>query len=115
MEGVTVKWHGEKAKETVKQASARALFMSAELLLGAANRTIPIEKDSLLERSGKPSVDNALLVAAVSYDTPYARRQHEDLTYHHSPGRRAKWLQLTLDEQTAAIRELFARVLRGVL
>jgi len=114
MEGVTVTWHGKKAKETVKEASARALFLSAEFLLEAANRTIPIEEDSL-ERSGKPSVDNALLVAAVSYDTPYARRQHEDLTYHHSPGRRAKWLQLTLDEQTAAIRELFARVLRGVL
>ena len=89
-----------------------ALKDAAEFLLEQANRTVPIEEDTL-ERSGKAIVlddDHA----AVSYDTPYARRQHEDLTLHHAPGRRAKWLQRSLTEQAGSITEVIARKLREV-
>lgn len=111
---VVSKWYGERAIAKTLIANRRALQLSAELLLEHANRSVPLE-ESTLEHSGKVSVDTAALVAAVSYDGPYARRQHEDLTLHHSAGRRAKWLQRSLDECTAGIREVFARSLREVL
>jgi hypothetical protein len=112
-DNVSVRWYGEEVKAITRAANVRALKLSAEYLLEAANRGVPIE-ESTLEKSGKVSVDEAALIAAVSYDTPYARRQHEDLTLHHAAGRCAKWLQKALDEQTTRIREVFAGVLKGI-
>jgi len=111
---VSVKWHGDVAKERTRAASVRALHLASEHLLEAANRTVPLEEDTL-ERSGKASVDVESMRGIVSYDTPYARRQHEDLTLHHAQGRRAKWLQRALDERANAIHEIVAQVLRGAL
>ena len=40
----------------------------------------------------------------ISYDTPYAVRQHEDMSYRHDPGRTAKYLEgpLMAEAQTVA-------------
>ena len=94
----------------MQRGKRAALKDAAEFLLEQANRTVPLEEDTL-ERSGKATVvsDES---AAVSYDTPYARRQHEDLTLNHAPGRRAKWLQRTLTEETARLNEIIANRLR---
>ena len=43
------------------------------------------------------------LTVVVSYDTPYALKQHEDTRLRHAPGRRAKWLERTLDERQSAV------------
>ncbi|MFC8124849.1 hypothetical protein [Streptomyces sp. NPDC057302] len=43
---------------------------------------MPIE-EATLERSRGATVDANALTAAVSYDTPYAVRQHEEMTYRH--------------------------------
>lgn len=91
-------WRGDMAKKIYRQAAARALGIAAEAGLTEANRTVPIE-ETTLERSGATSVDASKLEAAVSYDTKYARRQHEDPRLRHDPGRRAKWLQLMLQEK----------------
>lgn len=107
---VKVTWRGDEAKSKVIRGAPRALRAGGEYLLEAANRTVPIEEDTL-EKSGKVSVSG--LQATVSYDTPYARRQHEDLTLRHSSGRRAKWLQRTLDERARAINDVIGSVLRG--
>ncbi|MFA5432297.1 MAG: HK97 gp10 family phage protein [Candidatus Paceibacterota bacterium] len=34
----------------------------------------------------------------VSFDTPYATVQHEDLTYRHEPGKQSKYLEQPLKE-----------------
>ena len=54
-------------------------------------------------------------MASIYYDTPYAARQHEDTSLNHDPGRRAKWLELTLQERTADVRRFFATRLGSVL
>lgn len=101
-------WEGAKAKKVYRRAAAKALLVGAELGLTEANRTVPIE-ESTLERSGETSVDEGKLVAAISYDTPYARRQHEDLSLGHDPGRRAKWLEQTLNEEGRKLRDVIGK------
>ena len=81
---------------------------AAEFLLEEANRHVPLE-ESTLEKSGKASVDESTLTAAVSYDTPYARRQHEDVNLRHADGRTAKWLQNALTANRKGIEALIGR------
>lgn len=97
-----------------EQASSRALAVAAEYVLEQANRSIPIEEGTL-QRSGVASVDDNGTRAAISYDTPYAVRVHEDLVARHDAGRRAKWLEATLAEQADAVRQIIADHLRGAL
>lgn len=93
----------------IRKAAARAVRDGAEFLLEDANRTAPIEEGTLI-RSGQVSVDG--LTASVSYDTPYAARQHEDTRLRHDEGRRAKWLELTAAENRDRIGEHLARTMR---
>ena len=93
---LVVHWHGDKAKAAARKGAARGLMRGAEHVLQQANLIVPIEEGTLL-RSGAASSDEGELRAAVSYDTPYAVRQHEELTYRHDPGRQAKYLETPLN------------------
>lgn len=100
-------WKGREAKQIYNRAIVRAVTIGVEVLLTESNRTVPIE-EATLERSGQTSVDRVKAEGAVSYDTPYARRQHEDLSLGHDAGRRGKWLEMTLKEQGPALRGVIA-------
>lgn len=96
-----------------RQTAVSAITDAAEYTLEEANRTVPIEEGTL-ERSGTVTVDHQGLRAVVSYDTPYAARQHEDTRLKHDPGRRAKWLELTLREHQERLVDFIADRLRRV-
>lgn len=97
------------AHSQTSDAAEEGLVDAAEFLLEQANRTVPHEEGTLA-RSGTVSADG--LKAAVAYDTPYARRQHEDTRLRHDQGRRAKWLELTLREQKDQILNFLAERIR---
>lgn len=105
-------WRGAEVVKEYRQAAAQALTTVAEAELGNANQTCPIEETTLI-RSGAvaPATANNL-TATISYDTPYAVVQHEDTTFRHDPGRRAKWLELTLREDAAAVGVAIGREMR---
>lgn len=103
MSDVRMTWHGQRVSKEVAQAAVRGLRDGAEHLLTTANYTIPLETGDMM-RSGVPDVDEERLEASVSYDTPYAVTQHEDTTLRHDPGRRAKWLEETLNEERRKIQ-----------
>jgi len=84
----------------LKARSREAVREVAEDLLGTANRTIPLDT-GVLQASGEVSVSPTSAEATVSYSTPYAVRQHEDLSYRHAPGRRARWLDLAMRENSS--------------
>lgn len=63
---------------------------AAEYLLAEARAIVPYD-DGPLSESGKASRDG--LTGSVSFDTPYAVIQHEDLDFRHAPGRTAKYLE----------------------
>lgn len=97
------------AKAEVHKAAERAIADAAEHLLEQSNRTVPHEEGTLA-RSGEASHEG--LKGAVSWDTPYAARQHEDLTLHHDQGRRAKWAEQTFKEERSSIAEFLIGEIR---
>lgn len=107
---IRVSWRGQAVSRDVERKGEKALRLAAEYLLEESNRTVPIEEGTL-GRSG--GTDAQGLEATVFYDTKYARRQHEETRYAHDPGRRAKWLELTLREQTKKITAFIGRQLGG--
>jgi len=120
MSEVRLRWDGRQVSEGVRHATARALREASEHLLTEANKTVPIETGALM-RSGVSDVDEQRLEATVSYghneSAAYAMKQHEDTTIRHDPGRRAKWLELTLNEQRRRLQQYIEneikRALRG--
>ena len=95
-----------------RAAAGEALGDAAEHLLEEANRTAPIEEAVLI---GSGSTDRDGLEASVFYDTPYAARQHEETGWRHDSGRRAKWLELSMQERVDAVRQHIASSMKAAL
>ncbi len=99
-------WHGAEVIAATNRARGGALRAALEFVLGESARLVPVEEGTLA-RSGAVSVDAGQGVGTVSYDTPYAARQHEELSWRHDPGRTAKYLERpfvgTRDEQLQII------------
>lgn len=94
-----------------REAAAKGLTLAAEHVLQVSRTRVPIEEGTL-ERSGSVSVDADELVAHISYDTPYAVRQHEDMTLRHDAGRQAKYLESALTGEKKTIRQIIADTIR---
>jgi len=108
------RWNGRFVSQRVRAAAVEGLRDAAEHLLEYANRTVPIEEGTLM-RSGQADVNPETLEASVSYGTVYAVPQHENLHYKHDPGRRAKWLELSLNEREEPIKQYIARKIQESL
>ncbi|MFJ4009466.1 hypothetical protein [Streptomyces sp. NPDC090026] len=103
-----------EVERALRPAAARGLLLSGEHVLGESQAVVPID-EAALSRSGTVSVDEGRLQAAVSYDTPYAARQHEEMDYRHAPGRQAKYLEQPLNASRRRIEAIFAAELRRAL
>ncbi len=112
------KWRIKEAVNIAEEAGLKALRTGAEAILTEAIDETPIETGTL-RRSGTVTVgalpDGARVFEAaeagnemkdafpgqegkekavyVSFNTPYARRQHEELGYNHPLGGKAKYLE----------------------
>ncbi|MFJ6013017.1 hypothetical protein [Streptomyces sp. NPDC092952] len=114
MSHARLRWNGAAATGAIREAAARGLLLGAEHVLAASRQRVPINEGTL-ERSGATSVDEQQMSAAVSYDTPYARRVHEDMTARHAPGRSAKYLESALPETAGEVQALIAGQIRQAL
>ena len=110
-----MKSNGNAFAQELARVKQAAVSDATEYLLETANRTVPIE-EATLEGSGTATVEQDATVTrgVVAYDTPYALRQHEDTRLRHDPGRRAKWLERTAQEEAATIGRLIEGRLAGV-
>ncbi|HUR06996.1 MAG TPA: hypothetical protein VM347_30935 [Nonomuraea sp.] len=108
------KVNAEEVTAEIRRAAARGLNLATEHVLSVSNQRIPND-DGILERSGTPVVDEASLRGVISYDTPYAIAQHENLDYRHEPGRTAKFLELALREEAEVVKALIAKEIRQAL
>ena len=112
------KWRIKEAVKIAEEAGLKALRTGAEAILTEAIDETPIDTGTL-RRSGTVTVgalpDGAQVYAAaesgtemkdafpgvagkekavyISFNTPYARRQHEELGYQHPRGGKAKYLE----------------------
>ncbi|MEV4320989.1 hypothetical protein AB0J37_02020 [Microbispora rosea] len=110
----TLKLNVGAIRKAERVGAVLGLKKAAEHLLQASRELVPIEEDTL-ERSGVASVDEADLRAAVSYDTVYAVRQHEDLTLKHDEGRQAKYLEEPMDTERQTMLDKIAAEIRRSL
>jgi hypothetical protein len=102
-----------QATAAYHKAAAQALEDAAEYLLEKANRKVPHEEGTL-QRSGTVFADGGL-VAVISYNTPYAVRQHEDTSLSHDEGREAKWLEKTFKAESTKIGQYIADKIQGLV
>ncbi|MCF2531749.1 minor capsid protein [Yinghuangia sp. KLBMP8922] len=99
----------------MREGAARGLLLGAEHVLDESSRQVPLD-EATLQRSGTVSVDEGTLTAAISYDQPYAVRQHEDLSLNHPmPGRNAKYLERPLIAEAGTVGEIIAAETRRSL
>jgi len=105
---------GAAVQRELRAAAARGLVLAAEHVLTESLAVVPLDEGAL-QNSGTASVDAGDLTAAVSYDTPYAVRQHEELDYRHAPGRTAKYLERPLNAAHTEVRDIIAAQLRRAL
>lgn len=109
---VTVRFTSREAKRQFRKGASKGLRKAMEHLLGESRRVVPIEEGTL-ERSGAVAMDG--LEGAVSYDGPYAVRQHEELDWRHDPGRQAKYLEGPLVTESPTMHALIAAEVRREL
>jgi hypothetical protein len=104
---VRMRWEGGRlgAARRGRAAAEEGLQKSLEHLLTESRKLVPLEEGTL-ERSGR--VVRAGMNGIVTYDTVYARRQHEELSWKHLPGRSAKYLEIPLNRD----RELMLRLMQ---
>jgi len=112
------KWRIKEAVKIAEEAALKALRTGAEAILTEAIDETPIDTGTL-RRSGTVTAgalpDSARIYEAaesgnemrdafpnpvgkekavyISFNTPYARRQHEELGYNHPLGGKAKYLE----------------------
>ena len=113
MADVTYTWDTALAPR-VRQHALAALRDGAEHILEEGNRTIP-HQEGVMQGSGDIDVDESAGEASVFYDTPYAVRQHDDVTLRHDGGRRAKWLEATLSERGQDVLRFIEREIQATL
>ena len=92
------------------QSVDRGLLLAGEHILGVSNDHVPHEEGTL-ERSGKVTVDGDK--AALSYDTPYAVPQHEDMTLKHDSGRTAKYLENAMNSERKTALKIIAQAIKN--
>jgi hypothetical protein len=99
-----------------RSGAIKGLRNATEHLLAQSTQVVPYE-EGILSATGKVSVETRLGAesAAVSYDTVYALRQHEEVTWRHDPGRKAKYLQDSYNENRRAMERLIAAGIRRAL
>jgi hypothetical protein len=101
------------ATEAVEAAMA-GLVDGGEHVLQVSSTLVPLDTADL-ERSGTINEDQANRRVAISYDTPYAVEQHEDLTFHHKNGRQAKYLESAHVSERDVVSGLVADRVRTTL
>lgn len=101
-------WRGEEAKTAMRNQSLTGLHLACEHLRGASQTQVPHDEGTL-ENTATVSIDETGLRGAVSYNTVYAARQHEEITWRHQHGRKAKYLEDPLREEAGTISRIIRK------
>lgn len=95
-----IRVHLNKAKiRNVTRPSKKATWSALDHLATESKKQVPLDKGPL-KNSCYVDVAPDGKSGTVSYDTPYAVRQHEELSYQHQRGRKAKYLEDPANDPT---------------
>lgn len=104
-------------ERSVILASREGITLAGELVLEESRRLVPIEEGDLM-RSGavrRQSTAAGKTAVAISFNTPYAARQHEETTWNHKDGRQAKYLEQPLNANGDRVIALIAETCRRAM
>ncbi|GAA1544406.1 minor capsid protein [Nocardioides humi] len=106
---MVVKIDVSKALRGVREGATKGVTLAVEHVLSEANKHVPHDEGTL-ERSGATVVGPTAkgVRGVVSYDTPYAVKQHEDMTLNHHGKGQAKWLENTLAAERQTVGKIIA-------
>jgi hypothetical protein len=110
---IDTEWKGYAAGEAARRGAAEGVALGAEHIRTVSVDRAPVDTTALRD-SATVSHDPETLTAAVSYDTPYAVRQHEELDYQHPEGE-AKYLETALASERDAVAKLIQAQIRKAL
>jgi len=111
----TLKWFGDTVSEDIVNAAEKALLEAGADLQQRSSDEAPV-KDGLLR--GNAAVDSSDLeskgLIRVGYNMIYALRQHEELTWEHPQGGKAKYLEDPFNDQAKNYRKHIANAVDEV-
>lgn len=89
---MSVRVNAAKARVSIKAGCKKGLWMALDHLAAVSKEQVPLDQGPL-KNSCYVDVAEDGMSGTVSYDTPYAVRQHEEIGYQHQRGRKAKYLE----------------------
>lgn len=104
---LSLEWNDDEVEAALSASTFDGLELAGEHLLQVSSALAPHEEGTL-ERSGDIDSDEDELQVSVFFDTRYAARQHEDLTYRHDEGRQAKYLEAPMHEEADTMLAIIA-------
>ena len=135
-----VKWYGKEAVKIAQEAGVKALRTGGEKVLTEAIKAAPVDTGTL-RRSGTvtvgalpdsgsvyesakagrdmakafPGEAGKVKAVYVSFNTPYARRQHEELDYVHPKGGGPKYLETPFRQLEGKVKEMAEAAIKKAL
>lgn len=79
-------------REVTKECTKKGTWSALDHLATVSKAQVPLDQGPLKNSCYVDVADDGSS-GTVSYDTPYAVRQHEELAYQHQRGRKAKYLE----------------------
>lgn len=110
IEVIRTSWTGGNLSAEVMKQAMKDMELGAEAILSKSVDIVPHDTGTL-QRSGHVVVDKPHSAVYISFNTPYALRQHEDMEWPHEPGRTAKYLEKPFEALKDAVN---ARIRRGI-
>lgn len=89
-------------EEEIKKGALKGLRITAQNILGESQKLVPVDTGTL-QKSGSIKLNSETLTAQISYNTPYALKQHEDATLNHPNGGEAKYLERPFNEKAGEL------------
>ena len=82
----------ELIESIVRKGGKKATWSALDYLASVSKQQVPLDTGALMN-SCVVDVNEDGSEGTVSYDTPYAVEQHENMQYNHQRGRKAKYLE----------------------
>ena len=86
------------AQEVVEKAAMKGLRKLGEEILTEAKELCPVDSGTL-RQSGSVRANSKNKTVEISFNTPYALKQHEEMSYNHPNGGQAKYLEQPFNER----------------
>ena len=106
---VKIKLDKQLIKRANKSAARKGVFDALDHLASVSKDEVPLDQGPL-KNSCTVDVAEDGSSGTVSYDTPYAVLQHENMDFNHQRGRKAKYLEDPVNDPTVQneMRDLLA-------